>query len=300
MINTNDLASLAGNTMVGSDGSKIGKIVDVYESTEGVDATFVTVSTGLFGGHASFVPLAKADLRGEEVVVPYDKALVKDAPRVAADEELTSEEEDRLYQHYSLTGGGTASAGTGTATTGAAATGAAAAASPGRHAGETAVPRGSDRGDVDGDGVFDDVKDTAVGRDTSGLTTDDAMTRSEERLQVGVQSVEAGRARLRKRIVSETVTQTVPVTHQSAKVVREPITDGNVGQALDGPTLSEEEHEVVLTDTVPLVAKETVAVERVRLGTETVTEQATVSEQVRKENIELDDSEAGRADTRDR
>ncbi len=200
---------------------------------------------------------------------------MKTAPRVAADEELTSEEEARLYEHYRLAGG-TAPAET---------------SRPGRHEGETVVPRGTARGDVDGDGVFDDVADTAVGRDTSGLTTDEAMTRSEQHLQVGVQQVETGRARLRKRIVSETVTETVPVRKERATVVREPITDATVGQALDGPMLSGEEHEVVLTDQVPVVAKETVAVERVRLGTETVREQETVSADVRKENIELDDSE---------
>ena len=294
MISTNDLASLAGNTMVGSDGAKIGKIVDVYESTEGVDATFVTVSTGLFGGHASFVPLAQADMQGSDVVVPYDKALVKDAPRVAADEELTSEEEDRLYRHYSLAGDSSSDVAPVAAAAAAPIAAAAAAPAAGRHEGETAIPRGSDAKDADGDGVFDDVKDTAVGRDTSGLTTDDAMTRSEERLQVGTQTVETGKARLRKRITSETVTETVPVTKQKATVTREPITDGNVGQALDGPALSEEEHEVVLTDTVPVVEKETVAVERVRLGTQTVQEQATVTEQVRKENIEMDDSEVDR------
>src|SRR5512132_2273639 len=48
------------------------------------------------------------------------------------------------------------------------------------------------------DGVDDDVQDTAVGRDTSGPTTDDAMTRSEEELQVGTETRERGRARLRK------------------------------------------------------------------------------------------------------
>ena len=271
MISSTDLASLAGKTMHGEGGEKIGKIVDVYESTEGADGTFVTVSTGLFGGHASFVPLAKASVQGHDVVVPYHKDLVKDAPRVATDQELTSEEEDRLYQHYSL-----------------AAAPAAAASATGRHAGETAVPRGTDRRDTDGDGVFDDVKDTAVGRDTSGLTTDDAMTRSEERLQVGTQRSEAGRAKLRKRIVTENVTENVQVSHDRATVVREPITEANMPKAMDGPALSEEEHEVVLRAEKPVVTKETVAVERVRLGTETVTDEQTVTEQVRKEQIDTD------------
>jgi len=273
MIDSKDLQSIAGNTMTGQDGQKIGKIVDVYESTQDADGTFVTVHTGMFGGNASFVPLAKASLQGKDVVVPYDKALVKDAPRVEADQELSAAEEERLYQHYSLQRAASP----------------APAPAPGRHAEETAVPRGTKRQDNDGDGVFDDVKDTAVGRDTSGLTTDDAMTRSEERLQVGTQQVETGRARLRKRIVTEQVSTTVPVTRDEVVVEREPITEANMPKATDGPALSEEEHEVVLKAEQPVVTKETVAVERVKLGTQTVTEQQQVNETVRKEQIETED-----------
>jgi len=112
------------------------------------------------------------------------------------------------------------------------------------------------------------------------------MTRSEERLSVGTEQVETGRARLRKRIVTETVTQTVPVSVERATVVREPITEANMPNAMDGPALSEEEHEVVLHAEQPVVHKETFPVERVRLATETVTESQQVSEQVRKEQIE--------------
>ncbi|MGY5884640.1 DUF2382 domain-containing protein [Modestobacter lacusdianchii] len=127
-----------------------------------------------------------------------------------------------------------------------------------------------------------------VGRDTSGPATDAAMTRSEEQLRVGTQRVEAGRVRLRKRVVTENVTQTVPVSREEVRIEREPITDANIGNALDGPAISEEEHEVVLHAERPVVQKEAVPVERVRLDTETVTEQVQVSEQVRKEQIELD------------
>jgi uncharacterized protein (TIGR02271 family) len=80
----------------------------------------------------------------------------------------------------------------------------------------------------------------------------------------------------------------VPVAHEEIRVEREPITDANIGDALDGPAISEEEHEVVLHAERPVVAKESVPVERVRLDTETVTEQQTVTEEVRKEQIELD------------
>jgi uncharacterized protein (TIGR02271 family) len=128
-----------------------------------------------------------------------------------------------------------------------------------------------------------------VGHDTSGPTTDEAMTRSEEQLRVGTQQVEAGRARLRKYVVTENVTQTVPVSHEEVRIEREPITEGNAPAAHDGPAISEEEHEVVLHAEQPVVQKEAVPVERVRLGTETVREEQTVSDEVRKEQIETDD-----------
>ena len=126
------------------------------------------------------------------------------------------------------------------------------------------------------------------GHDVSGPTTDDAMTRSEEELRVGTERREAGRARLRKYVVTETEQRTVPIRREEVRVEREPITEGNVDQALDGPAISEEEHEVVLHEERPVVHKEAVPVERVRLDKETVTEQRQVTEEVRKEQIDVD------------
>ena len=114
------------------------------------------------------------------------------------------------------------------------------------------------------------------------------MTRSEEQLVVDKATEESGRVRLRKYVVTEQVQQTVPVQREEVRIEREPITDANVGDALDGPAISEEEHEVVLHAERPVVQKEAVPVERVRLDTETVTEEATVSDELRKEQIEID------------
>jgi uncharacterized protein (TIGR02271 family) len=126
------------------------------------------------------------------------------------------------------------------------------------------------------------------GGDVSGPSTDDAMTRSEEELRVGTERREAGRVRLRKYVVTEEEQRTVPVRREEVRVEREPITEGNVDQALDGPEISEEEHEVVLHEERPVVEKEVVPKERVRLGTEEQTDQETVSETLRKERIETD------------
>jgi uncharacterized protein (TIGR02271 family) len=126
------------------------------------------------------------------------------------------------------------------------------------------------------------------GGDTSGPTTDDAMTRSEEELRVGTERREAGRARLRKHVVTEQVQQTVPVQREEVRVEREPITDANAGAATDGPAISEEEHEVVLHEEQPVVEKRAVPKERVRLSKDEVAEEAQVSEEIRKEQIETD------------
>ena len=126
------------------------------------------------------------------------------------------------------------------------------------------------------------------GHDVSGPTTDDAMTRSEEELRVGTERRETGRARLRKYVVTETEQRTVPVRREEVRVEREPITEANAGQALDGPEISEDEHEVVLHEERPVVEKDVVAKERVRLSAEERTDEETVSEDLRKERIETD------------
>jgi uncharacterized protein (TIGR02271 family) len=252
-----DVQTWQGQTLLDNDGDKIGEIADIYLDRQSGEPEWLAVKTGLFGSNLSFVPLREASGSGDGVRVPYEKALVKDAPNVQADGELSPDEERRLYQHYSL-----------------------------------------EFGEFDYDREYDADRDLdargTVGHDTSGPTTDDAMTRSEEQLRVGTTTEEAGRARLRKYVVTENVTKTVPVTREEVRVEREPITDANVGDALAGPAISEEEHEVVLTEERPVVAKETVPVERVRLDKDVVTDTETVTESVRKEEIELE----GDTDTR--
>ncbi len=250
-----------GRTMVGSDGEKIGKISEIYEDPETGKPEWATVSSGLFGTKSNFVPLAGASPDGEDVRAQVTKDQVKDAPGVENDGDLSEPEERRLFEHYGVpyTSEGTTTA-------------------------QGAPTSGQQTGSTDSL-----VTDRAtVGHDTSGPTTDDAMTRSEEELRVGTRQREAGRARLRKYVVTENVTKTVPVSHEEVRIEREPITDANRGDALDGPAISEEEHEVVLHEDEVVVDKNTVAKERVRLDKETVTDDQQVDEQVRKEQIETE------------
>jgi len=272
MIQTSDIQALltSGGTVVGSDGDKIGKVGQVFLDDQTGNPEWVTVTTGLFGTAESFVPLAQGTVQGDEIRVPYDKAKVKGAPRVEdSNGHLSESEEAELFRYYGLdytagydTTSADATTGTGVAST------------------DT---------DLNSHGT--------VGYDTSGPTTDDAMTRSEEQLHVGTERVTTGRARLRKYVVTEEQSVSVPVSHEEVRLQREPITDANIGNALDGPAISEEEHEVVLTAERPVIDKETVPVERVRLDTDTVVENETVTDSVRKEQVELDASDPGRGTT---
>lgn len=112
------------------------------------------------------------------------------------------------------------------------------------------------------------------------------VVRSEEELAIGVERQEAGRARLRKEVVTETVTHTVPVRREVLRIEREPIAEGTVPA---GGPLAEQELEVVLHRERPVVEKEVVATERVRLAKDTYVEHETVQAEVRKERIEADD-----------
>ncbi|GAA4335342.1 PRC and DUF2382 domain-containing protein [Streptomyces venetus] len=232
------------------------------------------MKTGLFGTSESFVPIHDASIVEDHLEVPYAKDTVKDAPNVDVDAggHLSEDEEHLLYEHYHIDWdaawqqanrageGGWARAGTG-----------------------TSVPSGDET----------DALATAV---SGTARPDDAMTRSEERMRVGVERREAGRARLRKYVVTEEVQLTVPVRHEGVRVEREPITDENRDAALSGPEISDAEHEVILHEERPVTQTETVPVERVRMSTEEHTEEETVRGQVRKERIDTEgvDDEGGR------
>jgi uncharacterized protein (TIGR02271 family) len=254
------LQSMIGKNAVDTNGDKIGRIGQIYLDDSTGEPQWVTVSTGLFGTKESFAPLYGSSTSGDDLMLAVSKAMVKDAPNVENDGHLEESEVQALFQYYTGYMGEQGMVG-------------------GTGGQQDYIEGDTGRRDLSGDAGV-------VGHDTSGPTTDDAMTRSEERVRVGTQNVETGRARLRKYIVTENVTQTVPVSREEVRIEREPITDQNVGQAMSGGDLTEEEHEVTLHAERPVVEKDTVPVERVRLATETVTDEETVSEQVRKERID--------------
>jgi uncharacterized protein (TIGR02271 family) len=258
-----------GRTMVDGGGDRIGRIEGIYADDQSGEPEWALVNTGLFGTKSTFVPIVQASERNGDVQVPYDKQLVKDAPRIEADQHLSEAEEQQLWRHYGLD----------------------------YVAGQagTAAQRQPDTEEIDRP-VGAAAGGRRAGDDTAGRGVNEAMTRSEEELRVGTETRERGRARLRKYVTTETQQVTVPVQREEVRVEREPITDANLDAATRGPELTESEHEVVLHEERPVVDKEVVPRERVRLDTETVTEERQVGEEVRKEQIEVDE---GDTDVRD-
>jgi uncharacterized protein (TIGR02271 family) len=263
MPDINTVRAWEGRTMIDRDGSPVGSIDAIYLDDQTGQPEWALVNTGLFGTRSSFVPLAQATQSDENVQVRYAKRLIKEAPRVDVDQHLSEAEERQLWRHY-----------------------------------------GFEYDSADRRAASDDVASSrgGVGRDVAGRTTDDAMTRSEEELRVGTAQRERGRVRLRKYVTTDHVQQAVPVRRERVRLEREPITDANVDAATSGPDISEEEHEVVLREEEPVVEKRVVPRERVRLDKETVTAEERVAENVRKEQIEVDDQDtkSGRHERRRR
>ena len=149
MATKEDILSWRGQDLQGSDGEKLGKIEEIYLDAETREPEWALVTTGLFGTKQSFVPLRDASGSGDSISVPFDKSTVKDAPTVDPDGRLSQQEEAELYRHYGLDYSESES--------------------------DSGLPEGGSDRDATG----------TVGHDTSGPTTDDAMTRSEEELTFG-------------------------------------------------------------------------------------------------------------------
>jgi uncharacterized protein (TIGR02271 family) len=261
MPDANDVLEWRGQTAVDPAGDKIGKIEEIYLDAETERPEWALVQLGRFSGKSAFMPLQGVSHDGGDLRAPYTKDQVESAPGASADGELSQQEEAALYSHYGIDYGEARS--------------------------DSGLPEGdASRADTEGD-------------DVSGRETDDAMTRSQEELRVGTTQRETGRARLRKYIVTEHVTKTVPVRREEIRVEREPITEGNAGAAMGGADLTEEEHEVTLHEEEVVVEKRVVPKERVRMGKETIAEEREVAEQVRSEQIEVIDAAGEPAEGRD-
>ncbi|PWI12719.1 photosystem reaction center subunit H [Streptomyces sp. Act143] len=276
MITREQIPAVLNHPVLDEGGKKIGEARHVFLDDATGRPEWASVKTGMFGTSESFVPIGNASVVDGHVEVPYSKNKVKDAPQVDVDAggHLSETEEHRLYEYYGMSWDESWARANDPGADGWAHGGAAGAAGTGA--------------DATGQGTATGMGSGALaGHERAGYE-DDALTRSEEEMHVGVERREAGRARLRKYVVTEEEEHTVPLRHEEVRVEREPITAADRDAALPDPEISEAEHEVVLHEERPVVETEVVPKERVRLTTEEHTEQMTVGGQVRKERIDSD------------
>lgn len=256
MFNESDARQLIGTELHASD-DKVGKIGQVYLDDQTGKPEWATVNTGFFGTSESFVPLEGASRHEDGVAVPYTKNQVKDAPNVdPSNGHISESQEADLYRHYGLSYSESRSD----------------SGLPDETAGTAGTPHadtGHETGHVAGHGAGQE-----------------SVVRSEEELNVGKERVETGRARLRKYAVTEEENITVPVKKEKVRLETEPLTDEDRARGVGG--ISEEDAEVTLSEERVVVDKETVAKEKVGLRTEVEEHEETVSEDVRKERVEVE------------
>ena len=255
---TERIEELRGQPVLDTSGEKIGKVDEVFVDQDTGQPEWIGLGTGMFGSKRVLVPVKGAETRGDGVYVPYSKDQVKDTPDIDGDE-ISQETERELYSHYGLEYSHAPSA-------------------TGLPEGEPGYPGGE--GPARGGAGFEETTGTG-GRDT--------VTRSEEELAVGKQEVGAGRARLRKWVETEPVETDVELKRETARVTREP-----VNEPVSDAELGEHEVEVELSEERPVVEKQTVAKERIGLEKDVDVERQTVSDEVRKERVDVEGDDVSR------
>ena len=148
-----------------------------------------------------------------------------------------------------------------------------------------------DSPDVDGDEISDRTEQELYsyyqlrgGRSAGSRTGSDReeVTRSEEELQVGKRAVESGGVRLRKRVETEPVDVDVELRRETARVTRE-----EIDEPVDAE-LRDEEIEVPLRSEEAVAQKRVVATERVGVEKDVESRTETVSDEVRKERVDVE------------
>ena len=255
--------ALYDRSVVDQSGNKIGEIGQVYLDDASGQPAWVTVKTGLFGRNETFVPFKGLETSGDQIRAPYTKDKVKDAPNVDPDGHLSEDETDELYRYYSDT------------------------FASGSKAADTNTDQGVAGQKVANTESAADTKAQTTADQKSPVAGDGSVVRHEERLNVGKERVESGRMRIRKHVVHDTETVEVPVEREEIHVERVPL-DEKV--AADDAKLSEGTQDIVTHEERPVVNKETVGVEKIKIGKEAVQDTETVSGKVAKEQIDIDNA----------
>ena len=277
MLSEREVSAAVGGTAYGVDGDKLGTVEAFFVDDRTGAPSWVAVATGLLGTRHSIVPAVGATYADGALRVPVTADAVKSAPSMAGDH-LDPADEEALRRHYGLTSGGVQPGSVAPVETGP------------RHAAPVETAR------VETPRVETAPVEPAAAAEP--VASDGAMTRSEEQLRVGTERVATTRARLVKYVVTEDVQITVPIRREEIRIEQvpldEPIGDrqGETLVPASGTPSGGLPDEIILHTERPVVTVEVVPVERVRLRTDLVEGQETVTGQVQREQIAVDEHAA--------
>jgi uncharacterized protein (TIGR02271 family) len=260
-------------------GSKIGKVDDLFVD-ESDQPEYIGVKMGFLGTSSTLIPweaVSSTDDDGRAITVATDKDTAKNGPAIDDDKEITPEFEQQVYSYYGLSrSSGSESPG-----------------SYGSYYSEETdagtVGPGMSMGDTES-GKFREhaITDEGVNqRQGDDLEDEDELRvqRTEEELVAGTREREAGALNVRKRVRADRERIEVPTRHEEVTVERVPVEGDTATEAQIG----EDDVSVPLTEEEVVVEKRPVAKEEVRIRKDVVEDTEVVEEDVRREEVDVDD-----------
>jgi uncharacterized protein (TIGR02271 family) len=247
----------AGYEVYDRDGERIGKPDDLFVDEED-NPEYVGVWTDPSGSRSLLIPaeVVTVDDTLRHMVVSHPRSLVEAGPSLAQDEELTPGLEERVRMHYGLAG----------------------------------LPGAENRGGYGtyyrGDSEHAEKRGGLAGPDVpAGDEEELRVRRSEEELRVETREREAGAVRVRKRVRTDRERIVVPKKRVEVTVERVPVVEGEAG----GSEIGEDEIVVPIIEEEVIIEKRPVVREELRIRKEVVEDTEVVEEDVRREEIEVDD-----------
>jgi uncharacterized protein (TIGR02271 family) len=258
----------AGYTVYDHSDQKIGKVDDLFVD-ENDQPEYIGVKMGFLGTRSTLIPfqMATVDDSRQAIVVATDKETAKNGPSFDDDREITPEFENEVYSYYGLQQTGSTD-------------------DRGSYAGYFAGP-GMAMGDTES-GEFREHSPAEEGVSGEGSDLDDRdelrVQRTEEELAAGTREVEAGAMRVRKRVRTDREQIEVPTRREEVSVERVPVS----GEATE-TEIGEDEVVVPVTEEEVVVSKRPVAKVEVRIRKDVVEDAEIVEEDVRREEIDIED-----------
>src|ERR671921_255074 len=265
----------AGYEVYDPTGSKIGKVDDLFVD-ESDQPEYIGVKMGLLGIRSTLMPWELVEVREGEgrIIAALDKDRGKDGPAFDDDREITPEFENDVYSYYGLQQSGSTEGRGSYADYTSGTTGE--SAGPGMAMGDTETGQFREHA----------ANDEGVHQHGDDLADEDELRvqRSEEELAAGTREREAGQLKVRKRVRTDREKIKAPTRHEEVSVERVPV-EGEATEA----EIGEDEVRVPVTKEEVVVEKRPVAKEEVRIRKDVVSDTETVEEDVRREEVEVED-----------